>query len=223
VTVRGNAADLKLNSMPISLRSAAYSTTSRALRLEYEAALQDLRRDNLPNTAAPVTAPPEVGANGAFKLRSVPPGQYTIVPALPQGACLIDVLQDGKSILDTGLAVGSRNSSPLEVIAASACAMLEGALESAKQTLPFMRVVLVPSAPRRRSFGLFRTAASDHHGHFYFDGIPPGQYKLFAWRSIPEGAWTNEQYLAAYENRGTTVEVTEAGRFSNLKVEMIVD
>jgi hypothetical protein len=60
-------------------------------------------------------------------------------------------------------------------------------------------------------------------GRFSFADVSPGEYKLFAWRTIPEGAWTNEQYISKYEDRGKRVNATQSGRVTNLEVELILD
>jgi hypothetical protein len=39
------------------------------------------------------------------------------------------------------------------------------------------------------------------------NGIVPGQYELFAWQDIVQGAYQNEDYMRRYEGRGTSVLV----------------
>jgi len=96
-----------------------------------------------------------------------------------------------------------------------------GILSSKNQPQRFSRIVLVPSGDRRRSYGLYRTVMSDQAGGFSFTNVTPGEYKLFAWRSIPDGAWTNNEYLAPYEERGTSVSAAEGTVTAN--VEFILD
>lgn len=68
-----------------------------------------------------------------------------------------------------------------------------------------------------RDFG----ATTDRSGHFSFDSVTPGAYKIFAWKSIPEGAWTNDKYLAQYESQGTAVLAAEGNPVTDVKVELI--
>jgi hypothetical protein len=169
------------------------------------------------------TAAVRPGSDGNFSFRSLPPGRFIIAPSLPQGACLLDVLQEGKSILESGLTVGSAKPDPIEVIIAAQCAKMEGVIQDGNLPRGLKRVVLIPNEPHRHSYGLYRLVATDQHGHFSIDGVPPGAYKLFAWRSIPDNAWTMEQYLMPYEDRGTAVDVPESGIKSDLKVQLILD
>jgi hypothetical protein len=52
---------------------------------------------------------------------------------------------------------------------------------------------------------------ADATGKFNMDGIAPGDYKLFAWEAVPNGAWMNAEFLARYEGRGVAVSVTPTG------------
>jgi hypothetical protein len=68
-------------------------------------------------------------------------------------------------------------------------------------------VVLVPRV--RQRFDLYRTASTDPTGRFHFDRIPPGDYVAFAWDEVSEGAWQDQAFLGAYENRGAPLRVTD--------------
>ena len=66
-------------------------------------------------------------------------------------------------------------------------------------------VVLVPSNRTRRD--LYQKKSTDVNGRFKFDGIMPGQYKVFAWEDVLAGAWQDQEFLRTYETRGVTVDV----------------
>jgi hypothetical protein len=230
LTVRGNVADLKLTGPPIALRSVMYSTAARAntLRLldSYAALGAAIASRDAAIAVRPIIADQAAvltGSDGNFSFRSLPPGRFIIAPSLPQNACLLDVLQDGKSILDSGLSVGPTKPSPIEVIIGAQCAKVEGVIQDGDLPRGLKRVVLIPSDPHRHSYGLYRLATADQRGQFSFDGVPPGAYKLFAWRSIPDNAWTDDRYLMPYENRGTAVDVPESGIKRDLKVQLILN
>jgi hypothetical protein len=69
-------------------------------------------------------------------------------------------------------------------------------------------VVLVPPAQRRQNPARYRIASTDVLGAFTIGGIPPGSYKLFAWENAPTGAYLNADVMKAYEERGTTIDVS---------------
>jgi hypothetical protein len=37
--------------------------------------------------------------------------------------------------------------------------------------------------------------------------IAPGEYKMFAWETVPDGAWMDANFLEFYEGRGQTIVV----------------
>ncbi len=56
-------------------------------------------------------------------------------------------------------------------------------------------MVLVPDPPHRGEKRLFKSITTDQNGHFVLQGIPPGDYKVFAWENIEHGAYTIPEFL----------------------------
>jgi hypothetical protein len=78
--------------------------------------------------------------------------------------------------------------------------------------------VLVPDVRRRTE--LYRSTTTDVAGRFHFDRIPPGDYKIFSWEEVQDGAWYDPEFLRTVENRGTPIRILE-GRTENPRVEVI--
>jgi hypothetical protein len=80
--------------------------------------------------------------------------------------------------------------------------------------------VLVPA--QRTRLDLFRTSTTDQSGRFSFGSpnVPPGEYKLFSWEGIDNGAFYNPDVLKQYEQQGKTVRVSE-GSSLNVDVKLI--
>jgi hypothetical protein len=72
-------------------------------------------------------------------------------------------------------------------------------------------VVLVPEARRRSNSALYVVGTSDASGRFTLRGIAPGDYKVFAWESIPAFAYQNAAFIAKHEDRGKIVRVGQSG------------
>jgi hypothetical protein len=72
-------------------------------------------------------------------------------------------------------------------------------------------VVLVPANARDR-LNLYRSVVTGNDGKFRFQGIPPGDFKLFAWDDIETGAWANTEFMTSYESKGRTVRITESSK-----------
>jgi len=50
---------------------------------------------------------------------------------------------------------------------------------------------------------------SDSAGRYKLQGIPPGNYRAFAWEDVERDAWQDPEFLGLIEGRGTTVQVSE--------------
>ena len=86
--------------------------------------------------------------------------------------------------------------------------------------VPGVRVVLVPDPARRVRSDLFRAVRTDADGRIHMEGIPPGDYTLFSWEEVEEGAWQDPNFLSIYEPLGKTVRIGENGR-ENVELRLI--
>jgi len=97
----------------------------------------------------------------------------------------------------------------IEIVLGNAPGSLNGTVRDEKrQPIPNVRVVLVPA--RRNRIDPFKTTRTGESGEFRFESVPPGDYKLFAWEDIEDGAWLDPDVMEPYESRGTAVAVGAA-------------
>jgi len=91
-----------------------------------------------------------------------------------------------------------------------------------KDQQPFQgaSVTLVPDPPHRAEQRLFKAATTDQLGHFVLQGIPPGDYKVFAWESIDPGAYRSSEFLQPFESRGESIHISE-GSLQSVQLELI--
>jgi protocatechuate 3,4-dioxygenase beta subunit len=145
--------------------------------------------------------------SGGFVLRGVSFGDYRVtVTGLPAGAYLKSIRHGNRDVLRDGISIMGAVQNPLEIILGKNGGQLEGrVINRAKQSEGNVPVVLVPSNRTRRD--LYQKRSTDVNGRFKFDGIMPGQYKVFAWEDVLTGAWQDQEFLRAYETRGVTVDV----------------
>jgi hypothetical protein len=157
---------------------------------------------------------------GAFLFPSLPDLRYRAsVKGLPRDACVTDIRQGGESVYDDGFRPGGE---PIEIVASVRCGTMETRLKNARQQSVGAIVVLAPSIEHRSNAALYRRATFDAGKSSYLpiSGIPPGDYKLFAWESIPSGAELNADFLAKDEVRGVPVTV-EPGTSVAVEVAVI--
>jgi hypothetical protein len=63
-------------------------------------------------------------------------------------------------------------------------------------------VTLVPTGDRSRYF-----TERTRSGHSQIEGVLPGEYVLFAWDDIPDGAELNADFMREYEAHGVRILV----------------
>jgi hypothetical protein len=136
-------------------------------------------------------------------------------PAPNPNAYVADVRQNGVSIYDTGFAVGAADVHALDVFVNTNGGGVTGTVVGPDQKpVAGARVVLVPPAQRRRNPSLFKSATSGADGRFNFTGLPPGEFKLFAWQSMNGEAYRNPTFLAPFEERGVGVSIFAGGQLT---------
>jgi TonB family protein len=170
---------------------------------------------------------------GEFTFPGVPPGKYVLEPPMPQPPLppspysVADIRSGTRSVFANGiLTVGPEPPGDLEIVIRNEGATVAGVVEIpttlTASELSGIRIALVPEGSRRQNLLLYRsTSVAGTSGRFIFPAVQPGEYKVFAWRSLPiGGAERNAQFLARYEEQGTPVTVTTVAP-SNLRVRLI--
>jgi hypothetical protein len=175
----------------------------------------DLRRTRVslaPSDAEfPAPAPVSAQADGQFSVAGVTPGTYHIsISELPGDVYVkaarvgrIDVLEEPLTIM------GQAKPEPLQVqLGLDGGRITVGVVN--RQNRPFgdASVVLVPDAARRHRPDQYRLATTDETGIATMRGIPPGDYKLFAWELLEPNAHLNVEYLRPFEGFGVPVRVS---------------
>jgi hypothetical protein len=176
------------------------------------------------DTAAKIPAYQEVSrraaivdATGAFAVPAVPQGRFRVsaIAGLPQDMYLADVRQNAQSVFDTGFDVNSGNTAPLEIVLGVGAGTVTGVVvDGPTKVVAGATVVLVPETKRRSNRALYVSAISDASGLFTLRGVAPGDYKVFAWESIPAYAHVNAAFMAKHEDRGKLVHVGQQGTVS---------
>jgi hypothetical protein len=151
---------------------------------------------------------------GQFTLLDLTPGvAYNIVVSgLPPDAYIADMRQGGVSVYNEGTIRSGTAYGEVEIKVSLQGGVVQGVVRDVLgQTVPKAGVVLVPSSPRRGNTQLYKRMAADNEGQFRLTGVAPGEYKLFAWPTLPEGEpEEDEPFLSRYEARGVAVRVAAA-------------
>ena len=150
---------------------------------------------------------------GTYVIPNVPEGDYSIVVgAIPANSYIADIRDGGLSVYDSGITVRDRALGPIDILLSSGAQSIRGTVrDSEGKPVGSSTVVLVPPPARRQNPLLYRTIRTNANGEFALNIVPPGDYKIFAWRSLPNTAYMNAAFMARHEARGRTVQIVAGG------------
>jgi len=154
-------------------------------------------------------------ADGSFSVEGVTPGTYTLsVAGLPPNTYLKSARLVGADVLNGGLRIDSSPGGSLDIVLGSSPGTVDATVVDDRQMpVPAVTVAIVPaSAAQEKRFSIYRSATTDAFGKIHLDGVVPGDYKIYAWESVENGAWTDPNFMRAYTNNGVAIRVTEGGR-----------
>ncbi|HEX4999957.1 MAG TPA: carboxypeptidase-like regulatory domain-containing protein [Terriglobia bacterium] len=158
----------------------------------------------------------EVREDGAFTIPIVPEAAYRVQAGVGSGALkqafLLAVRQGDTDVFDSGFTVGDGPVVPIDVFVSFKSGNITGIIHDAEgRPVPKAVVALIPPPQRRHNPALYQSRVADAEGKFTMTGLPPGEFKLFAWRSIPTNAYRNAKFISAYEDSGLPVTIEAGG------------
>lgn len=163
-----------------------------------------------------------IEADGSFVLQDAGDGPYRVVlNGLPESFYLKAARLGAEDVLDGDLQIsGKQPLGPLELVLNPRGGRVEGVVS--QQQLPFSgaTVVLVPEPSRRGQDRLYSTANTDPNGRFSLSGIPPGEYKLFAFEYVELNTFQDPEFIRGCEELGKLVRIDDGSRLT-AKLELI--
>jgi len=156
--------------------------------------------------------------DGTFIVNNNPlrTGSYRLhVLTLPPRFYIKSARLGPKEVLDSGFTLDAEPADTLEILVSPNSATVSAtALDERQRPAPGITVVLVPDAKRRGQTYLYRNALTDAAGHVNFEGVAPGDYKLFAWEDIATDGWQDPEVIRVNDSRGVALHVNEDSRES---------
>jgi hypothetical protein len=152
-----------------------------------------------------------VKADGTFSMPQVGQDAYRVnVTGMPRNFYLKSARLGATDVLQQDLRFDRPPTIPLEIVISSNTGTVNGTVLNERQE-PSVNciVVLVPSVERRFRGDLYKSASTDALGRVHLEGVPPGDYKIFAWEDVESGAWQDPDFMRQNEERGRPVRVTE--------------
>ena len=142
------------------------------------------------------------------------------VAGLPRNMYVKTARFAGEDVYNSGLRIEGDPRGQLEIVLGATPGSLDTVVVDEKQMPePGVTVALVPDGSQVKRIDMYRNATSDASGKVHWDGLIPGDYKIFAWEDIENGAWADPEFMRNFDGRGTSVHIDERGRATvNVKV-----
>src|SRR6185312_1326628 len=126
----------------------------------------------------------------AFTISNVAPGLYRFSFKLPKGFYLKSATVAGHDIIAPGLAV-SAGMSPIEITISDDGGAIEGNVTADDAPTDAWIYLERDGQPVRNS-------QADAKGHFHFDAVPPGDYKVYAWDDNSKVEYASPAWMQRY-------------------------
>jgi hypothetical protein len=161
-----------------------------------------------------------VAEDGAFRFDGVTAGEYRIaIQGLDPSHYIKEARYGPFDVLNAPLQFKPDDVHRLEIVLSPRTGSVEGVVTDGLASVSSAaQVVLVPDRNRDRP-ELFRTAIADQNGRFKVSGVPPGNYKVFAWEAIELYSWFDPEILARDDARSKAIRMEES---SNLTIDVPV-
>ena len=108
----------------------------------------------------------------------------------------------GVDVLEQGFTPRAGSNATLEFTLSAQGAQVEGTATD-ENGLPAVGVwvVLVPDAKHKDRHDLYRKERTDQHGAYKISQIAPGDYSLYSWDEVEEGAWEDPDFMRPFEEK----------------------
>jgi hypothetical protein len=154
---------------------------------------------------------------GTFNIRGLLNGFYEFsgVFEIPRGYYVASLRERERDVLKEGLMVSERTPE-VEVRVRADGGIFAGKVADTRDRVAVDAVVaLVPQSLlqlRTDRHNTYRVEHSDGTGSFELRDIIPGEYLIYAWSDLPEGAVMDPWFMEKYQGKGLPVRVEPGGR-----------
>jgi hypothetical protein len=191
-----------------------------------------LRHPDIPGASLGGSSTGAIAANAVdttFRMQNIYPGDFRVMvapltntfswsppPVLgePLGNIFVRSIRFGSTeVLTDGLRLATSNPDQRLQIVLGTGGKLAGVVANERnEPMANVKVVMVPDFAYRQREDLYKSTVTDASGNFRLQGIPPGDYRVFAWEDIADGAWQDADVMRNFEARGKAVRIAEGGQ-----------
>jgi hypothetical protein len=152
----------------------------------------------------------QLNDDGTFQTTLAADSYLVEAGGLPDGYYLKSLKLAGREMPDATLDL-NYGGGQVEVILAPAAGDVTGVVQNSRgEPATSVQVTAVPASGSLRR-DLNKLVTSDASGNFTLHGLPPGDYKIFAWEQIEEpNAWMDRDFRQPFESQSVLAKVQES-------------
>jgi len=153
-----------------------------------------------------IYAPPLLSPNNPGLLGGLPP----LPPGL-ENSYVKAIRVGGIDALDGGIHLSPAEGLTMEIVLGTNTSVVEGRVMRGNEPASEVTVGMLPDAAKARGFrtDMHKTTLTDVSGRFQFRGLPPGEYRIFAWEEADKDAIMDLDFVRGYEEKGTHLAIAE--------------
>ncbi|MGH9629515.1 MAG: carboxypeptidase regulatory-like domain-containing protein [Bryobacteraceae bacterium] len=163
--------------------------------------------------------------DGSFIVEGVGLDKYRIhAMNLPEGAYLKSIRSGDQEVLDSGIDLSAGGDRQVEITLGLGGGQIDGIVQDRQSQLAVgSMVTLIPDPPKTDRYDLNRMTTTDQNGRFALKGVPPGEYKMFAWEEVDPGAYSDPEFLKPHDSKAVKISVKEKSAQQVALVEIPVE
>jgi hypothetical protein len=147
-----------------------------------------------------------VGEDLKFTLKSVPAVRYAVsVVGLPDTCYVKSIQYGGRDVTEEGIEM--TNGGTLDVVVSAAAAQVDAVVMDKDGKAAWNATVAL--APKDGTNIMVRTA--DENGILSLHGLKPGEYRIYAWEDVEQGAPSDPDFLKQYEGQAKSLKLDASG------------
>jgi protocatechuate 3,4-dioxygenase beta subunit len=149
--------------------------------------------------------------DGGFRFtRLVSPGSYYVqLLQLPPDLYVKSVRMGDQEVRDSALDLTGGQAAGITILLGTNPATVTGTVRLDDKPTAGTWVALVPDQYVPRGPTELRTGTSDQNGRVHFTGVPPGEYRLYAWEEGQSASDINASFLKPLQSKSAKVSAKE--------------
>lgn len=164
------------------------------------------------------------GKDGVFNIKGLLNGPYQFSGAfeMPKSYYVASVRERERDVLKEGLMVSERTPEVEVRVRADGGSMEGRVADSRLRPAPDAVIALIPQSllqDRTDRHNTYRVEHSSATGVFELRDVIPGEYLVYAWSDLPEGAVMDPWFMEKYKGKGRPVRVEPGSR---LKMDLTI-